>query len=335
LTEEQRKELYQKAGSNDEIKRRQSKERLNYYNIGPVHQKQMEFHKNPARIRVSLGGNRTGKTECGAVEAVWFARGNHPFKPIKRPTIGWVISLTNDVQKDVAQKKVLSYLQPDWIVDIKMRDGKKPDANNLENVTGTIESIQVKFALNGTETGEVSTIGFKTCEQGREKFQGAKLHYVWFDEEPPEDIYKECQMRLVDLDGYLWMTMTPLKGLTWVYTNLYQKSQMFVPESRIWCIFMEWRDNPFLPRDVIKQLEADMPEEERESRQYGRFVSLSGLVYSEFRYDTHVIDPFPIDPGNHYYIMMDNGWNTTAVLFSAVYDDELVIFDEIYAKWFE
>ena len=30
---------------------------------------------------------------------------------------------------------------------------------------------------------------------GREKFQGASLDYVWFDEEPPEDVYNECRMR--------------------------------------------------------------------------------------------------------------------------------------------
>lgn len=33
---------------------------------------------------------------------------------------------------------------------------------------------------------------------GREKLQGASLDYVWFDEEPPEDVYDECYMRVID-----------------------------------------------------------------------------------------------------------------------------------------
>ena len=56
------------------------------YNHGKqVHQKQLEFHKCMKRNRWVFGGNRTGKTECGAVEAVWFARGIHPYR-LPRPS---------------------------------------------------------------------------------------------------------------------------------------------------------------------------------------------------------------------------------------------------------
>ena len=51
--------------------------------------------------------------------------------------------------------------------------------------------------------GTTSKIGFKSCDQGREKFQGTSLDYGWFDEEPPYDIYTECRMRVVrDLRGF-------------------------------------------------------------------------------------------------------------------------------------
>ena len=73
--------------------------RLAGYNHGKVHQKQMLFHKSSARNRWIFGGNRTGKTECGAVEAVWFARGIHPFRKIEHATCGWVVSLTGEVQR--------------------------------------------------------------------------------------------------------------------------------------------------------------------------------------------------------------------------------------------
>lgn len=63
-----------------ELKRR-SQLKLNLYNSGEkVHLKQLEFHKCQKRNRWVFGGNRSGKTECGAVETVWLARGIHPYR---------------------------------------------------------------------------------------------------------------------------------------------------------------------------------------------------------------------------------------------------------------
>ena len=54
---------------------------LSRYNVGEkVHLKQLEFHKCTKRNRWVFGGNRSGKTECGAVETVWMARGIHPYR---------------------------------------------------------------------------------------------------------------------------------------------------------------------------------------------------------------------------------------------------------------
>ena len=109
----------------NEIKLRKSKNKILSYNTGEVkHLKQLEFHKNPKRNRWVFGGNRTGKTECGAVEVVFLARGIHPYKNNK-PVEGWVVSLSSQVQRDVAQRKILNYLNPDWVEDIVMSSGKK------------------------------------------------------------------------------------------------------------------------------------------------------------------------------------------------------------------
>ena len=109
----------------NEIKKRKDKNKIFSYNTGKVkHKKQIEFHKCPKRNRWVFGGNRTGKTECGAVEVVFLARGIHPYK--KNKTVeGWVVSLSSQVQRDVAQRKILNYLNPDWVEDIVMLSGKK------------------------------------------------------------------------------------------------------------------------------------------------------------------------------------------------------------------
>ena len=109
----------------NEIKLRKNKNKIFGYNTGKVvHKKQVEFHKCLKRNRWVFGGNRTGKTECGAVEVVFLARGIHPYKKNK-PVEGWVVSLSSQVQRDVAQRKILNYLNPDWIEDVVMLSGKK------------------------------------------------------------------------------------------------------------------------------------------------------------------------------------------------------------------
>ena len=98
----------------NEMSKRRGLDRLVNYNSGEVvHKKQMEFHKCDKKNRWVFGGNRTGKTECGAVETVWLLRGIHPYKKNKPDVTGWVVSVSYEVQREVAQQKILSYLSPD------------------------------------------------------------------------------------------------------------------------------------------------------------------------------------------------------------------------------
>ena len=90
---------------------KRERDELSRYNTGDkIHFKQLDFHKCKKRIRWVFGGNRTGKTECGAVEVVWMARGIHPYRENRKNTEGWVVSLSRDVQREVAHRKILKYL---------------------------------------------------------------------------------------------------------------------------------------------------------------------------------------------------------------------------------
>ena len=251
------------------------------YNKDFVHEKQMAFHRSQKRNRWVFGGNRSGKTECGAVECVWLARGIHPFRQNRDNVFGWVVSLSQQVQRDVAQAKVLKYLAPRYIEDIVMLEGKKGSPEY-----GVIDYIVVKNAFGGT-----SKIGFKSCDQGREKFQGASLDFVWFDEEPPKDIYDECRMRVFDRKGDIFGTMTPLKGLTWVYDEIELNTS---ENPEVWCEYMEWNDNPYLDKGEIKAMESTVSKQDQLSRRFGKFSTAEGLVYPEFDQNVHVIEPFDI-----------------------------------------
>ncbi len=303
-----------------EQRRRREQDMLSRYNTGEVvHEKQIAFHKCPKRNRWVFGGNRSGKTECGAVEAVYIARGVHPYRENRKNVFGWVVSPTSQVQRDVAQRKILYYLRPDQIADIVMSSGRKDNPT-----AGVIDQIFVKNALGGT-----SVIGFKSCDQGRERFQGSSLDFVWFDEEPPQDIYEECVMRVADRKGDIFGTMTPLKGLTFIYDDIYLNRKC---DPEVWYEFMEWADNPFLPQEEAERLTAAFDEASLQSRRYGRFGAREGLVYPEFDDTLHVIEPFPIPEAWQDTISIDPGLKNplSAHWYAVDYDGNVYVVAEHY-----
>lgn len=304
-----------------ELERRTKNDFLSKYNKGEkVHKKQLEFHKCPKKNRWVFGGNRSGKTECGAVETVWLARGIHPYKENK-PISCWVVSLSKQVQRDVAQSKILHYLRKDYIEQIVMSSGKQGSADY-----GIIDFILVKNVF-----GSFSKIGFKSCDQGREKFQGSSLDFVWFDEEPPYDIYQECRMRVMDRQGFIFGTMTPLKGLTWVYNEIYLNTNN---DNEVWHTEMEWADNPYLDNNEIEQMTKTLSSEELQSRRYGKFMQCGGMVYNEFDENIHVIDPFEVPYEWYDNISIDPGLNNplSAHWYARDFDGNVYVIAEHFDK---
>src|SRR5262245_59598555 len=75
------------------------------------------------------------------------------------------------------------------------------------------------------DDGGMSIIGLKSYATGREKFQGETLDFVWLDEEPPIDIYTEALTRTNVGASPVWMTFTPLLGVSEVVRRfLHEKS---------------------------------------------------------------------------------------------------------------
>jgi len=268
------------------------------YNKGKKkHKKQLKFHKDVSRSRWLFGGNRTGKTECGAVEAVTRAVGSQ--------TEGWVVSLSYTVGRDVAQSKILKYLPKRFIKEIVMKSGNKENPEY-----GVIDFIIVRNKL-----GTTSKIGFKSCDQGREKFQGVSLDWVWFDEEPPEDIYQECLLRTLDRGGSVWGTMTPLKGRSWLYDKIYLGNRHSIHQ-------MSWDDNPYLGKREKRKMEMNLSKEALDQRKYGRFALHSGLVFPEFG-DENLREPFAIPKSWERILSIDPGYrNPTGAVWVAKDDGE-------------
>ena len=65
-------------------------------------------------------------------------------------------------------------------------------------------------------SGGWSELGLKSYEQGRGGFEGTEKHLIWFDEEPPIEIYEEAGIRLMTTRGHLLLTFTPMEGMSQV-----------------------------------------------------------------------------------------------------------------------
>jgi phage terminase large subunit-like protein len=83
------------------------------------------------------------------------------------------------------------------------------EPSGRRGVADAIDTANVRHVSGGT-----STIGLKSYDQGRKKFQGTKKHVIWLDEEPEAAIYDECMLRLMTTNGLMLCTFTPLEGLT-------------------------------------------------------------------------------------------------------------------------
>ena len=96
-------------------------------------------------------------------------------------------------------------------------------------------------------------------------------------------------MRVMDRRGDIFGTMTPLKGRTFIYGEIYLNRRN---NPEIWHQSMTWEDNPFLSKKEAALLETALDGASLDSRKYGRFSAGAGLVYPEFDEGVHVIEPF-------------------------------------------
>lgn len=248
------------------------------------HPKQDEFFRSGAKIRLFQGGNRSGKSTAGCLEAISQSLGMRTWYPSddparfvghRPPTRGRIVC--EDFQataKNIIVPKLFEWIPADFIKKIK------------KNAVG----VETDWELaNG------SRFNIMTNEQDDDLFEGWDGDWVWYDEPPRRAVFIACQRGLVDRGGKAWLTMTPLKE-PWIYDELFLKSHK---GSGIEVFLVDIEDNVGfgLSKDNVDDFASLLSEEEKQMRLRGRFHQLSGLVYKEFNPSIHVIPPFPI-PAN-------------------------------------
>lgn len=290
---------------------------------------QERFHRSAAFGRYISGGNRGGKTNSVVAEAIWLATNTHAFK--KRPK-KWgngalqMRFIVVDVEKGVNQ-----------IILPKLKELTPKSAliDGSFDKSWDAKSLIFTFA-NG------STIDFLTHGMTLDKQGGVPRHVIFFDEIPPQSVFIEGMMRLIDYGGWWVIAATSVEGMGWTYDEIVEKVEsgeiieQFGPEAMVELFVMTQDMNPYLAGDKASRSRyyIGQSEEEIRIRRDGEFVAKTGLVFPNFKIPTHVIEPFSPPKNWEWYSSVDFGWNNpTAWLWHAVSPEgDIVTFAEHYAN---
>lgn len=272
-----------------ELQRRERTNRLRAYK---PYAKQREFHRVGAthRERLFMAGNQLGKTVAGAAEVSFHLTGRYPDwwegKRWDRPTIWLAGSESYELTRDGVQRLLVGppdkeeewgtgYIPADAIVGRTRRMG----------VSNALDSVTVRHVSGGS-----SSLLFKAYEQGRGKWQANTVDGVWFDEEPPEDVYIEGITRTNATRGIILVTFTPLMGMS----NVVARYLMEESEDRIVTTMTIDDAEHYTPEERAK-IVASYPAHEREARTKGIPSMGSGLIFPVLEEDI-VIEPVAIPP---------------------------------------
>jgi phage terminase large subunit-like protein len=186
------------------------------------YKKQISFHASGTihDERLLLAGNQLGKTLAGAMEWAMHLTGRYPDwwkgRVFHAPVRMWAAGVTAESTRDNPQRVLVGIPQrkESWGTGTIPKDALKDWTVSSGAARDGLGSVVVRWGGGGDVQQGESVLSFKSYEKGREKWQGETLDGVWFDEEPPLDIYCEGRTRTVARRGIVILTMTPLLGMT-------------------------------------------------------------------------------------------------------------------------
>lgn len=239
--------------------------------------KQREFFElgTTKRERLLMAANQTGKSEAGAAEMAYHLTGDYPSwwtgRRWDRPITAWTGGESAQAVRQIQQNKLLG---PAGLPEMQ-GTGLIPKANILRvtashGIADSVDTLHVRH-----KSGGVSVLGFKSYEMHKAKWAGATLDLIWLDEEPPMDIYSEALTRITATAGMLYVTFTPLLGISEVVGRyLHDKS----PDRAV--VTMTIDDAEHIPAADRAKIVEGYPPHEREARARGVPMLGSGRIFT-------------------------------------------------------
>lgn len=300
---------YQRVKS--EIERR----RLRFYR---PYLKQQMFHKDGAvyRERLLRAGNQMGKTLAAAAEMAIHATGKYPDwwegRRFQSAPVMWAGGITGEVTRDTIQRLLIGDEANPGTGFIPLADIDSTTPSR--GVSGLVDTIYVKHTSGGK-----TRIRLKYYEQGREKWQGDTVHVVWFDEEPPIDLYLEGLTRTNATRGMVYLTFTPLKGMSEVVRRFLTESSPDRSDTN-----MTIDDALHIAPEERQRIIESYPAHERAARINGTPVLGSGRIFPIADSDI-ACKPFDVSAMPFYWMeiaALDFGWDHPTAAAKLLYDPQ-------------
>jgi phage terminase large subunit-like protein len=241
--------------------------------------KQAAFHEAGAkyRERLLMCANRFGKTTGGAAELAFHLTGDYPEwwngKCFDRPVRAWAAGVTGETTRDVLQEKLIGppFRESEWGTGMIPKAAIAGIATS-RGIPAAIDTVNIRHVSGG-----LSSLQFKSYERGREKWQGAGLEVVYFDEEPDEGIYSEGLTRTNETGGIVYLCFTPLLGMSTVVQRFLSSSSAVHPDRAVVCATID--DAPHFSEADKVRIVASYAPHEREARTKGVPVLGSGRIF--------------------------------------------------------
>jgi phage terminase large subunit-like protein len=168
-----------------------------------------------------MAANQIGKTVAGGAELAIHLTGRYPEwwdgAVFSMPTKFWCGGVTGESTRDNPQRILVGppQIQEAWGTGMIPGDALV-DTIPGRGIADGLDSLVVRWGGGGDVQGGDSIVLFKSYEKGRPKWQGDTIDGVWFDEEPPPDIYSEGLTRTNNgqRGRFSFLTFTPLLGMS-------------------------------------------------------------------------------------------------------------------------
>lgn len=236
-----------------------------------LHPAQAAFYRSTARFSAFVGGIGSGKTWVGAARALVSA--------VRLGGVGMVVAPTYPMLRDATLRTLLEV---------------------AESVGLPVELARQEMILRIPGHGEMMLRSASVPD----RLRGPNIRWAWMDEGAmcTELAYSIIIGRLRADGGAwpLWITTTP-RGRNWLWER----------RDTIALFRARTRDNPYLSKEFVADLEASYTGRFAEQELGGEFVGFDGLVY-DFRDSEHVREA--AGPWRRVIAGVDEGYTNPAVI---------------------
>ena len=326
-------------------------------NVWSPNEEQGRFHASKANIRLLLGGNRSGKSLCAAVELARAVTGCDPYdKYPKRDGIAVVVAKSEDgiadiiwdrlykpgafqMLRDVEREEREHSLVDLWRAvrmnepaDLARRDEWIPSYPMLPHRLCSRKDVHWANAGRGVPgLVRIPSTGWEIrfFTGGSTPRAGFVADLCWIDEELENEQWSlEMRARLVDRGGCLFWSATPENCSQALY-DLYER--FLKNDKYVDCFKLNSLGNIYTSDEEKAKFYAGMSEETKRVKQGGEFRLGGQRIFPEFNWEKHSCKSFNVPRSWSRFLSIDPGSTVATVLFAAVPpESDPLHFDRVY-----